>query len=147
VWVHADDQSAVLSRFINRDVNSAHPGDPRFDAIVRTFVSQAPLPGDEETLAELRRDGAAVAAFSLYAQAQAHEGAIITITEEGDMVLGLSLDDPDDSLQTRQRAATLMAVMKAECIADAGVAGDEAPPQSACEWAHDAVVLLRDGRV
>ncbi|TCM47897.1 hypothetical protein EV648_104292 [Kribbella sp. VKM Ac-2568] len=92
ILVRTNERAAVLSRFVDRYVNG---GDPRFDAFLRTFVSQNPAPGDDGALADLRRDESAVAAFSLYLRAKAYEGAIITITEEGDLVLGLSLDDPE----------------------------------------------------
>lgn len=32
VWVRTDDQPALLPRFIDRYVDGAHPGDPRFEA-------------------------------------------------------------------------------------------------------------------
>ena len=68
VWVDARDQVAALSRFIDRYVDAEVPGDPRFDAFVRTFVSRDPDPGDAEALTELRRDDSAEAAFSLYSR-------------------------------------------------------------------------------
>jgi hypothetical protein len=148
VWVRTNERAAVLSRFVDRYVSVQDPGDPRFDAFVRTFISQDPVPGDNEALADLRRDDFAAAAFSLYLRAKAYEGAIITITEEGSLVLGLSIDDPEDSPETLQQAAALMASLRAEFGADGGVAGVElAPPQSASEWANEGLVLLRDGSV
>jgi hypothetical protein len=43
--------AAVLSRFIDQYVNGEDPGNPRFEAFVRTCVSQDPAPGDDEALA------------------------------------------------------------------------------------------------
>ena len=102
VWVRTNDMADVLSRFIDRYVNGEDPGNPRFE-VVRTCVSQDPAPGDDEALAELRRNDSAVNGFSLYLRAKAHEAAIVTITEEGDLVLGLSLDDPENAAQTYQK--------------------------------------------
>jgi hypothetical protein len=70
----------------------ASPGDPRFEAFLRTFVAEEPSPGDAAALADLRRDPDAEAAFSLYLRAKDFHEAIVTLTEEGDLVLGLGLD-------------------------------------------------------
>ncbi|HEY0690935.1 MAG TPA: hypothetical protein VGD71_18095, partial [Kribbella sp.] len=148
VWVRTNDLAAVLSRFIDRYVDGEDPGDPRFDAFVRTCVSQDPAPGDDEALADLRRDDSAVNGFSLYLRAKAHEAAIVTITEEGDLVLGLSLDDPENAAETYQKASALMASLRAEFAAQGGVAGVELPPpQSVSEWANEGLILLREGNV
>jgi hypothetical protein len=112
----------VLSCFVDRYVDGEHPGDPRFGAFMRTFVSETPAPGDAVDLEDLRRDDSAIFAFSLYLHTKACLGAIITITEEGDLILGLSLDDPEDSPETVQAAAVLMASLTAEFEADGGIA-------------------------
>ena len=109
VLVRTDDRAAVLARFIDQYVDAEDPGDPRLPAFVRTFVADQPDPGDIDALAELSRDEAARAAFSLYLRAKAHEGVIITVTEEGDLVLGLSLDDPYSAPEMVQQAAALLA--------------------------------------
>jgi hypothetical protein len=146
VWVQGDDRAGVLSRFIDRYVDVQDPGDPRFDAFVRTFVDQAPQDGDHDALLELRRDPAADRAFSLYLHAKHHREAIITVTEEGAMVLGIELDDPDNSPKVWERGAALLASLRAEFGALGGVGGVElAPPQSAAEWAEEALVQLRQG--
>jgi hypothetical protein len=148
VWVNASDQVAALSRFIDRYVDAEQPGDPRFHAFVRTFISHDPAPGDAEELTELHRDHSTEAAFSLYLRAKAHAGAIVTLTEEGAVVLGLSLDDPENAPQTIQTASALMASLIAEFDAQSGLAGVELPPpQSEPEWTNDALVLLREGTV
>jgi hypothetical protein len=148
VLVRSDDRPSVLSRFIDKYVDTQDPGDPRLSAFVRTFVAQQPEPGDDDALVELRRDETARQAFSLYLRAKAHDGAIITITEEGDLVLGLSLDDPFNTPETEQRASALLTSLRAEFQADAGVAGVELrPPQSVSEWTDDALVQMRVGGV
>jgi hypothetical protein len=148
VWIRIDDGSEVLARFIDRYVDADQPREPRFPAFVRTFVAKRPAPGDLESLAELRRDESAVEAFSIYLTAKAHEGAIITVTEEGDLVLGLSLDDPDNAPQTFVLASSLMSDLTAEFAAVGGVAGVElAPPQSRDEWRDEGLVLLREGEI
>ena len=73
VWVGSADRSATLSRFVDRYVDRADPGDPRFGAFLRTFVLEAPHRGDSESLAELRRDEDATSAFSLYVRARGVE--------------------------------------------------------------------------
>lgn len=148
VWVRTGDRPAVLSQFIDRYVDAEHPGEPRFDAFVRTFIAREPAPGDLDALAELRRDTYAAEAFALYLRAKAHYGAIITLTEEGDLVLGLSLDDPNNDPETMHRASGLMASLTEEFGARGGVAGAELPPpQSASEWKEDGLVMLRVGSV
>lgn len=145
VWVEAAVRAEVLSRFIDRYVDRDQPGDPRFDAFVRTYVAQRPLPADQAQLAELQRDESSGGAFSLYLHAIAHEAAIVTMTREGALVLGLSLDDPDNAPETRDQAAVLMAALRFEFNAAAAVGGVElAPAQSHDEWWDDALVLLRD---
>ena len=146
VWVRTDDRSGVLSRFIDRYVDTERPGDPRYDAFVRTFIARDPASGDRTALAELRRDDLARKAFTLYLRGKAHHGAIVTITEEGEVVLGLELDDPNNDAQTIPQAAAVMASLREEFGAECGVAGVElAPPQSASEWNSDALVMLREG--
>lgn len=119
VWVRTDDRPAVLSRFIDRYVDATHPGDPRFQAFRRTFVAQAPAPRDSDALAELHRDAEAVNALSLYLHAKTHDGAIITVTEEGDLVLGLGVDDPDNHPDTQREASELLASLMDEFQATA----------------------------
>jgi len=146
VWIQGHDRAGALSRFINRYVDVQDPGDPRFDAFVRTLVDQAPRQGDHEALLELRRDPAADSAFSLYLHARHHHEAIITVTEEGAVVLGIGLDDPDNSPDVWQRGATLLTSLRAEFAALGGIGGVElAPPHSAAEWADDALVQVRQG--
>jgi hypothetical protein len=148
VWVRTDVQPVVLSRFIDRYVTAEQPGEPRFDAFVRTFIAREPAPGDLEALAELRRDDSAGEAFSMYLQAKTHEEAIITLTEEGDIVLGLGIDDPYNDPDIQRQAADLLASLREEFGARSGVAGVELPPpQSALEWEEDGLVALRVGKV
>lgn len=101
-------------------------------------------PRDLDGLAELRRDEAAGRAFSIYLRAKDHEGAIITITEEGDLVLGLILDDPNNSRWTLWRARLLP---RRQFSSPAGLAGVALPPpQSLVEWDEAATVQVRSGR-
>ena len=96
----------------------------------------------------MRRDDSAQAAFSLYLRAKEHAGAIVTLTEEGAVVLGLSLDDPENAPGTARTASGLMASLIAEFDAKCGMAGVELPPpQTQSEWMDDALVLLRQGTV
>lgn len=138
----------ILSRFVERYVDRSDPGDPRYGAFVRTFVEETPSPGDAEALADLGRDADAEGAFSLYLRAERFHGAIVTLTEEGDIVLGLSLDDPlNDPKIERQESAVLARLMD-EFDGSAGIGGVElAPPQSLREWADDGLVMLRAGSI
>ena len=147
VWVPSGPPvAAALGRFIDKYVAQA-PGDPRLDALTRTFVTEQPDPGDQNVLAELRRDDSAGKALSMYLRAKAHHEAIITITERGDLVLGLGLDDPDNAPETMRQASELMTSLISEFHASAGIAGIElSPPQSAHEW-DDALVQLREGNL
>ncbi len=146
VWIQAEDRAGVLSRFIDRYVDVQDPGDPRFDAFVHTFVDQAPRRGDHDVLRDLRRDPAADRAFSLYLHALHHHEAIITVTEEGAVVLGIGLDDPDNSPEVWEHGAALLASLRAEFTALGGIGGVElAPPQSAAEWTEAGLVQIRLG--
>jgi hypothetical protein len=136
----------VLATFIDRYVDAEDPGEPRFEALVRALVDERPATGDREALADLRRDSDTSRAFSIYLRARAHYGATLTLTEEGDLVLGLTLDDPFDDPVAAIQAAELIADLKEEFQAVAGIAGVELPPpQSASEWREDGLAMLRDG--
>jgi hypothetical protein len=144
VPVRTDDAPTILARFIDRYVDVDHPGDPRFDSFRRAHITRSPHSGDGAALAELRRDEAARAAFSLYLQALTHYEAIITITEEGDLVLGLGLDDPNNDPDLLRQAAALMTSLIQEFGATSGIAGVELPPpQSTSEWQSAGLVLIR----
>jgi len=147
-WIRTDDRPAILSRFIERYVNRSDPGDPRFDAFLRTFVEETPSPGDAEALLDLRRETDAEAAFSLYLSAERFHGAIVTLTQEGDTVLGLSLDDPLNDPKVERQASTVLAWLMDEFDGSAGIGGVElAPPQSLKEWADNGLVTLRAGSI
>ncbi|MGW2094551.1 hypothetical protein [Promicromonospora sukumoe] len=136
----------MLATFIDRYVDAEDPGEPRFEALVRALVDEQPATGDREALADLRRDPDASRAFSMYVRARAHYRAIVTLTEEGDLVLGLTLDDPLSDPEVAVQAAELIADLKEEFQAVAGIAGVELPPpQSASEWREDELAMLRDG--
>jgi hypothetical protein len=148
VWVDVGDRAATLSAFIDRYVNGASPGDPRFQAFLRTYVTKEPLPGDAEALADLRRGGCAGTAFSLYLTAKGFHEAIVTLTEEGDVVLGLGIDDPLNDPSIEGEASNVLAGLMDEFAASAGIGGGELPPpHSAAEWAEGGLVVLRVGSV
>ena len=148
VWVRSDDRPATLARFVDRYVDRANPGDPRFDAFLRTFVAEQPLPDDAAALADLRRDADANSAFSLYLRAIGFHEAIVTLTEEGDVVLGLGLDDPMNDPAVERRASEVLAGLMDVFDGSAGLGGVELPPpQSRAEWAEDGLVMLRVGSI
>lgn len=147
VWIDAGDSPTKIGRFIDRYIDTSDPGDSRFDAFVRQFVVGVPWSGDQEALEELRRDPEARNAVSVYVRSTSLYGEIITITEEGDAVLGLSIDDADDEPDALECAGDLMFALMREFAASAGVVGVELPPhQSRAEW-REAYVLLRAGQV
>ena len=145
-WIRTANRPALLTRFVERYVDRSEPGDPRFGAFLRTFVEETPSPGDAEALAELRRDANTEAAFSLYLRSKYFQGAIVTLTEEGDVVLGLSLDEPLNDPDIERQASEVLARLMDEFDGCAGIGGVElAPPQSLIEWAEDGLVMLRAG--
>lgn len=148
VWIRTGDRASALATFIDRYVDTDDPGDPRFDALVRVFVDDRPALGDGDALADLRRDPHAVNAFSIYLRATSHHQAIVTLTEEGDLVLGLSIDDPLDDPELGVEAAELISDLKNEFHATAGLAGVELPPpQSALEWTDAESATLHGGQL
>lgn len=147
VWIRAADRASTLAAFIDRYVDTENPGDPRFEALVRALVDERPAPGDRDALADLRRDPDSINAFSIYLRAKSHQGAVVTLTEEGDLVLGLGIDDPFNDPQVAVHAAGLISDLRTELRAVAGIAGVElAPPQSTSEWRDNEVVTLRTGQ-
>ncbi|RHA44161.1 hypothetical protein [Cellulomonas rhizosphaerae] len=145
VWIQANDRASALATFIDRYVDTGNPGDPRFDALVRVVVDERPAPGDDDALADLRRDADSINAFSIYLRAKSHYEAIVTVTEEGGLVLGLGIDDPLNDPKVAVEAADLMADLKNEFHAVSGLAGVElAPPQSAPEWKEAELATPRD---
>ncbi|MFE6509229.1 hypothetical protein ACFVDI_02450 [Nocardioides sp. NPDC057767] len=148
VWVEPDDRAATLSRFVSSYVDVGDPGDPRLEAFLRAFVYESPLPGDAEALADLRRDAGADLALSLYLRARDFHEAIVTLTEEGAVVLGLGIDDPLNGPGVEAQASDWMVTLMKEFRGKAGIGGAElAPPQSAEEWADDGLVLMRVGTI
>jgi hypothetical protein len=145
VWLPTCDVRA-LTQFIERYVDRCNPGDDRLEAFIRAYVEGAADDDDRAALADLGRGDVADGGFSLYVKARAHYGAIITITREGAAVLGLSIDDPNNSPEITAQARTLLQRLRAECDAPAGCAGVElAPPQSRQEWIDDGLVQIRVG--
>jgi len=148
VWVEDADRADALSHFIERYVDTENPGDPRFGAFCRVFVTGERTAQDLAALEELQRGDRATTAFSLYLRARTHHEAIITVTEEDALVLGLGLDDPSNSPETLRSASLLMNTLREEFTALAGVAGVELPPpQTRAEWREDGLVQLREGRL
>ena len=144
VRVAADDRAVALSHFVDRYVDRNNPGDSRFEAFLRTYVAEEPVPGDADALADLRRDDDAGTAFSIYLRARDFYEAILTLTKEGDVVLGLGLDDPLNDPAVPRRASDVLARLMDDFRGIAGIGGVELrPPQSMAEWSEDALVTLR----
>ena len=146
VWVEAGRLRDAVAEFLRRYVDVHDPGDTRLEAFSRVWISGEGTAVDHEALGELRRDHQGSHAFSLYVQAQHHDGAIITVTEEGAAVLGLSIDDSDHSPEAIDQAADLFRRLCDEFAATAGVAGVELPPpQSRTEWVEAHAILRIKG--
>ncbi|HYN95623.1 MAG TPA: hypothetical protein VES42_17385 [Pilimelia sp.] len=133
----------VLQAFIDRYVDAEDPGEERLAAFTRTYIDAAPADTDAAALAELvfaDSDG-----FTLYLNSPDHHGAMITITDDGGAVLGLTLDGPDHLPAVRQRAEQMIDQLRREFSSPAGIAGAELPPpRSRREW-HGEPTPLRVG--
>ncbi|MEU8296268.1 hypothetical protein AB0C04_03135 [Micromonospora sp. NPDC048909] len=139
VWV-AQPTPEVLQVFIDRYVDTDDPGDERLSAFTRTYVAGPPTEADAAALADLRWSGRD--AFTLYLRSRQHPWAMITITDDGAAVLGLSLDGPDNSPAMRQQAEQMIDQLRREFSSPAGIAGVELPPPgSRQEWQTDQVQL------
>jgi hypothetical protein len=85
-------------------------------------------------------------AFSLYLRGKDFHETIVTLTEEGDVVLGLGLDDPLNDPSVERQASDVIAWLMDDFGGSAGIGGVElSPPQSRAEWAEDGLVMLRVG--
>ena len=150
VWAEPAERAATLRAFIDVYVDTVRPGDSRFEAFVRTYVEESPREGDRAELAELRRDGSVQVddCFSIYVRALKHFDATMTLTREGAVVLGLSLNDPDNDPRVCKRGEKLGKVLLAEFDGLAALGGVEVPPpQSRQEWAAEERTEFRIGSV
>ncbi|MFC0549342.1 hypothetical protein ACFFHJ_00460 [Planotetraspora thailandica] len=144
VWV-ADPLPRVLDRFISAYVDADDPGDERFAAFRRVYLLGAVSDADVRALDELRPESGG-GGFSLYLRGRDHSQAIITITDEGAAVLGLSVQASGDLAVTLRQAEELIDHLLEDFSCVAGLAGVELPPpQSRSEWDDDGLVLLRVG--
>lgn len=150
VWVEPADRAATLRAFIDAYVDNVRPGNSRFEAFVRTYVDGLRWPDDLEALAELRRDAGTQVdgCFSIYLRARKHFDAITTLTREGAVVLGLSLDDPTNDPRVWKRGEKLAKALMAEFDGSAAIGGVEVPPpQSRQEWESAERTEFRIGTV
>ncbi|XVQ83018.1 hypothetical protein ACQP2K_29815 [Microbispora siamensis] len=121
------------------------PGDEHFAAFRRVYLLGVASEADVSAIDELR-PRAGGGGFSLYLRGRDHQQAIITITDEGAAVLGVSVEASEDLALTVRRAEELVDVLRAEFSSPAGLAGVELPPpQKRSEWDDDGLVLLRVG--
>lgn len=145
VWLPAAEPE-VLARFLGRFVDADDPGDERLSAFVRVYVEQTADEADRAALAELTLSGVLADGFSLYLNAVGYQRAIVAMTGDGAVVLGLSLDDPVASPEVLRAAEALLDRLRTEFAAPAGRAGTELPPaHSRQEWEDDALVQFRVG--
>jgi hypothetical protein len=145
-WIEPEHRQVALERFIERYVDTESPGDPRLEAFLRVHVHGNGSAADLDELAELQRADDVGDAFSLYVHARGYEFAILTVTKERAVVLGLSLDDPDDSTDVLAEGTELLRELCREYSARAGLAGVEVPPpQSWPQWTSEPYALVRLG--
>lgn len=150
VWVEPADRAATLGAFIDAYVDDVRPGSSRFEAFVRTYVDGLRRPADLEALAELRRDAGVQVddCFSIYLRARKHFDAIVTLTREGAVVLGLSIDDPTNDPRVWKRGEKVAKLLMVEFDGLAAMGGVEIPPpQSRQEWESAERTEFRLGRI
>ena len=144
VWVEPVDRAATLRSFIEAYVDVVRPRSPQFEAFVRTYVDETPDPGDEVMIEELRRGEA----LAIYVRALKHFDATMTLTREGAVVLGLSVDDPDNDPRVWKRGEKLAKVLMTQLGAVAAMGGVEVPPpRSRREWSAEERTEFRLGTV
>jgi hypothetical protein len=132
----------TLRAFIDEYVDQVRPGDSRFEAFVRTYVDSAQLPDDLAALEELQGDEG----LSIYLRARKHFDATMTLTAEGAVVLGLSIDDPDNDPRVWKRGEKLGRAVMVQFGGQAAMGGVEVPPpQSRREWAAEERTEFRVG--
>ena len=124
VWVDPVDRAATLRAFIEAHVDVVRSRGPRFEAFVRTYVDGVPDPDDGVMMEDLRRGEA----LAIYARALKHFDATMTLTKEGAVVLGLSVDDPDNDPRVWRRGERLGKALMAQFGGVAAMGGVEVPP-------------------
>ncbi|MDG6109837.1 hypothetical protein Daura_17610 [Dactylosporangium aurantiacum] len=146
VWV-PQRRPGTVTAFVDRYVDRANPSDERLAAFIRAYGGGTADDADRSALDELRRD-ASDPGLSLYLKARGYYHAIMTVTGEGALVLGLSIDDPDGSAAVAAQARALLDALREEFDAPAGRAGVELEPaHSRQEWDDEATVLFRSGAI
>lgn len=136
----------IWQRFIDHYVDTEAPGDDRLAAFRRTYVTGDPTAADTEALAELLpSDGGQ--AFTLYLHGREHPWAMLTVAEGEAAVLGVSIDDPEESPAVREQAERMIDQLRREFDAPAGVAGVELPPPGSAQQWRDDQVQLRVGTI
>lgn len=144
-WVPAMEPDA-WRWFVEQYVNPVQRGEPRWPSFRRKFIEGTGTPKDDEAVAELMAVEAAPS-VSIYLRGADHYQAMITVTREGAIVLGVSLDDPLGKRDIEDGRAVLSDLF-ASCGATAGMIGIElSPPRDLVEWnAADPLERRRDSR-
>ena len=125
VWVGRDVVAVrdFFQRFVRTD-----PADPNGMAFQRVYLNGDGTADDLDRLADLRWGGARTRSVTVYMRAAHHDGATVTVTDQGEFTLGLSLDDPTQSPDLEQEAAELIASLRDRYRAIEGRAGVELAP-------------------
>ena len=149
-WIDPSNRAHVLRRFISEFVDETNPGEPRFGAFVRTYVDENPSSDDLTAVAELRMNGRTDIdqPFALYLRSKQYYGVIAALTEDGSLVLGLSLDDPDNDPAVWTQARKEVERMAVRLGGLKVVGGVELPPPtSRAEWLENAQVAFRSDSI
>ena len=136
IWVD-NPTPGLLRRFIARYVDHDEPGSNgfRLEAFRRVYIDDSPESSDHQALGGPGEFTEFDGTFTIYLASPKYCGVIIAPISEGPVVLGVSLDDPDGSPETLDRAVTLMDALRAEYGASAAIAGVELPPpRTRSEW-------------
>jgi len=147
IWVD-NPTPGLLRRFISRYVRQDEPGSDgaRLEAFERVYIDESPESGDQESLGGLGEGAEFDGTFTIYLASPEYCGVIIAPMGDGAVVLGVSLDDPDGSPATLDRALTVMEELRAEYGSPAAIAGVELPPpRTRLEWATTLGVERRIG--
>jgi hypothetical protein len=114
-------------------------------AFADRYVAADDVAGEE--LTALLDTGAGADGHTLYLRGREHHFAMITLTDDGATVLGLSIDDPDESPLVREQAGDLMGRLREEFSSPAAIADVEMPPPRSRRHWQDEIPAMRTGTV
>lgn len=134
VWL-PEAKPQVLRRFVDDYVDVEHPGDDRLHVFIDVYINGLGNPERYEVLNELKLRELDKG-FALYVKGVRNRHAMITLTEDDALVLGLSIPDEDEGGDgTLDMALSAVHHLKVQFNATADIVGfEEPPPRSRKEW-------------